>query len=121
MRRRSQPGLFSVLGIILYVLAWSGQLAAGAHSGVPHIRCAEHGELSHIAIARAEAGPLPLERAAASAQDDSHAGGHEHCPIAAVVDQSARPARSSPSAVTTLEQSQPARPIPRDATPTDPA
>src|SRR5438094_9571389 len=104
MDRRRKPRLSPVLGIVLYFVAWSGQLAAGAHSGVPHVRCNEHGELSHITIAAAHAVAAPARSMpAAGSQERSHAGGHEHCPIAAVIDQSARPTRSAPAPATPIE------------------
>src|SRR5438874_10008088 len=121
MHRRASPRLLPLLGVVLYVFAWCGQLAATAHSSLPHVRCADHGELSHIAIDASDEAPIaPADHPTARPQERRHIGGHEHCPLAAVIDQSARPSRSAPPVMAIIEPARPARPVRRDVIATDP-
>ena len=91
--RRALP----LLGVILCVVAWAGEITAH-ETGVRHVRCAEHGELTHLArrggedpgsVASAANGPaVTRDRASAEA-------GHDHCALALLVGQAVGPVRSS--------------------------
>lgn len=88
-RIRTTAALPSLLGVLLYVLAFVGEITAGAHeSAVPHARCAEHGQLLHVA----RSGELPgrADFGPARATGSGRVEGHEHCSLAAVADQAAR-------------------------------
>ncbi|MES1205597.1 MAG: hypothetical protein ABUS79_06630 [Pseudomonadota bacterium] len=88
--------LFRGLSVALFVTTSLIQLAGSAPElGVAHIRCAEHGELTHApapgnaAVAASRfAGSLMDSRAAFRGSSPA-SGGHEHCPFAAVLDQPA--------------------------------
>jgi hypothetical protein len=68
-----------------------GQLLAVSHeAAVPHFRCAEHGDLTHVAITGTEAAlsPSPDRLGPNQAQASD---GHEHCAAAFTVRGGARP------------------------------
>jgi hypothetical protein len=97
----SSPRAFSLLGVILCVVAWAGEITAGAHeTGVRHVRCVEHGEVTHQArrgaaptIALAEG--LASDRDVASGDSGPAGFGHDHCALALLLGQGASPLRPS--------------------------
>jgi hypothetical protein len=102
----------SLLGVILCVVAWAGEITAGAHeTGVRHVRCAEHGELTHPArrgaedaadVTSASNGPAVTgDRAPAAA-------GHDHCALAVLVAQAVGPVRSQSGVAACIAESGPA-------------
>jgi hypothetical protein len=68
-----------------------GQLLAVSHEAtVPHFRCAEHGDLTHVAITGTEAALSPSADRLGSNQAQASEG-HEHCAAAFTVRAGARP------------------------------
>jgi hypothetical protein len=102
-RRRPGVALLPLLGAMLYVAAWAAGLMAGAHEvGVPHVRCVQHGELSHlvqraIVATKAASAVCADDQRTLDTRNGAVSDGHEHCPLAAVIDQSARQAPESPT------------------------
>lgn len=92
MRRHASPRLLPVIGVVLYVVAWVGQIAAGTHASQPHVRCAEHGEFSHLAIPTAD-GVYTGTQDRVVRGSDPIASAHEHCPMAVLIDQATWPSR----------------------------
>ncbi|HXJ22173.1 MAG TPA: hypothetical protein VMT03_18265 [Polyangia bacterium] len=77
------------VGVI--VAASLAQLASLSHEmTVRHFRCAEHGELTHVAAVAMSGVELPSPTGADSlrAQGRAAAGGHEHCAVAFTVEGS---------------------------------
>jgi len=78
------------VGVI--VAASLAQLASLSHEmTVRHFRCAEHGELTHVAAVVAMSGvalPSPTDADSLRAQGRTAAGGHEHCAVAFTVEGS---------------------------------
>jgi hypothetical protein len=79
---------------------------------VRHFRCAEHGELTHVAAMVASAAELSTQRTsdAFRAGETQAADGHEHCGVAFTVEGSSC-APSAGSAIGTVAPA-PARPAP---------
>jgi hypothetical protein len=68
-----------------------GQLVAVSHeAAVRHFRCAEHGELTHIAFTGANAAPS-LTSDGIGANENLLSDGHEHCAVAFTVRDGQRP------------------------------
>jgi hypothetical protein len=74
---------------LLLAVSWAGQIAAGALDGEygrVHVRCAEHGEITHVAAVMAgRAAPQPVASLIKSAS--KAAFGHDHCPLSALLDR----------------------------------
>jgi hypothetical protein len=74
------------------VIAMGGRVVAEVHElGAPHVRCAEHGELTHVETdptARPTAVALD-EHALDEGRSAGEPAGHEHCPFAVVLEQTA--------------------------------
>jgi hypothetical protein len=71
---------------------------------VQHVRCAEHGELTHVAPARAVAAAAPVAAAAhpaaAAPAGDPAPCGHEHCAVASALrDGADRPAARAAASI----------------------
>jgi len=82
---------FRPLTIAVMAAALLGQLLTVSHEAtVRHFRCAEHGDLTHVAITGAEAALSP-----SADRIGAHQGlasdGHEHCAAAFTVRDGARP------------------------------
>jgi len=78
------------LTIVVMAAAMAAQLLSISHEmTVRHFRCAEHGELTHVAALSAAAAELPLQGApetratneALRARDAEAADTHEHCGV----------------------------------------
>ena len=97
------------------VLATAAQMmGAGLELGAAHVRCSEHGELTHVAQARQIPGAF-AEGAAASPSMlavDERGGttGHEHCPFSALLNQSASTVKAERFLIGTLERETPPTP-----------
>ena len=71
--------------VAVMAAAMVAQLLAISHEmTVRHFRCAEHGELTHVAALAAPAAELPTQRAddAFRARDTEATDSHEHCGVA---------------------------------------
>jgi hypothetical protein len=73
------------------VVALGGQILAVSHEAtVRHFRCAEHGELTHVAADRPQAASSRTDASVGS--DEAQAfDGHEHCSAAFTLRDGARP------------------------------
>ena len=69
--------------LAVVVAASLAQFASLAHEmTVRHFRCAEQGELTHVAATRGEAaGPAPAAGQSMRAHDADRADAHEHCSV----------------------------------------
>lgn len=95
-RLRKASAARSTLAVLLLAVATLARFAASWHeASVQHVRCAEHGELTHVRI---QLGTLAANdpRRAAPAHDGVNRGDegaraiHEHCDLAFVVQGSAQ-------------------------------
>jgi hypothetical protein len=76
--------------MVVLIGSGSSQLAASWHEvAVRHVRCADHGELTHVTIAEpsavGRAAPSSLLISSARAEETGAADTHEHCALAFVV------------------------------------
>jgi hypothetical protein len=56
------------------------QFATSWHEAtVQHVRCAEHGELTHVSMVSNGGPPPSIRRSAVQSSDDSTLEAHEHC------------------------------------------
>ncbi len=79
------------LTVAVMAAAMAAQLLSISHEmTVRHFRCAEHGELTHVAALTAPAAELPAPRAndAFRAGDAEAADAHEHCGVTFTVEGS---------------------------------
>ena len=97
LARLRRAGLARTLlaGVLLVVAAAAPFAASWHEASVQHVRCAEHGELTHVAVATI-AGAAHQRRAGAArvTVNRGNAGtpsGHEHCELAFVVQRNAQP------------------------------
>jgi hypothetical protein len=68
-----------------------GQLVAVSHeAAVRHFRCAEHGELTHVALTGTERALSPTSDRIGS-HENQLSDGHEHCAVAFTVRDGQRP------------------------------
>ena len=77
--------------VALMAAATLAQLASISHEmTVRHFRCAEHGELTHVAAMAAapEALPAPRPTAALRTPESEAADAHEHCAVAFTIEGS---------------------------------
>jgi hypothetical protein len=92
--------------VAVIVSASLAQLASLSHEmTVRHFRCAEHGELTHVAAVAMTGVALPsrTDGAALRTQGSATAGAHEHCAVAFTVEGST----STPSPSVTGEVAPP--------------
>jgi len=98
MRRRAGNHTFSTgtksIAVFVTAAATLAQFFALSHEvTVRHFRCAEHGELTHVAVL---AGPVAEARASGQPDDALRAGdlatadAHDHCAVAFTIEGSAR-------------------------------
>jgi len=96
-RLRGAGAAKTMLVAVLLVVAATAPLAASWHeASVQHVRCAEHGELTHVAVgtdARAAAAPhrAGAPRVSLNGGDAGRQAEHEHCQFAFTVQSSAQP------------------------------
>jgi hypothetical protein len=102
---------------LLAIAAWAPFSTSWHEASVRHVRCAEHGELTHVAVISegAAAAPSPEEPSAAmrlalKGRDAGTAAGHDHCAVAFVVQGGAQ----TPTARTAVRITPPA-PVPGPA------
>jgi len=93
--RRTGTARTLLAGLLLVVAAVAPFAASWHEATVQHVRCAEHGELTHVALS-ATARTAATHRAGAArlAVNGRNAGtpaSHEHCAFAFVVQSSAQP------------------------------
>lgn len=95
MRRRAENHRLSTaaksLAVVVMAAATLAQFFALSHEvTVRHFRCAEHGELTHVAALSAPAAKLPAQRAddAFRARDTEATDSHEHCGVTFTVEGS---------------------------------
>jgi hypothetical protein len=77
--------------VAVMAAATIAQLLSISHEmTVRHFRCAEHGELTHVAAMVAGPAELPVRRAndALRAQENEAADAHEHCSVAFTIEGS---------------------------------
>jgi hypothetical protein len=106
-----------VFTVVLMAGALFAQLLSLSHEmTVRHFRCAEHGELTHVAALAAAPAELPSARTsdAFRARDAESADAHEHCGVAFTVEGSSC-TPSAGSVVGTVAQPPAAHPIPAPA------
>ena len=77
------------LALVVLIASGGSQLAASWHEvAVRHVRCADHGELTHVTIAEpsvaGRAGQLS-SLPSASSEETGAADAHEHCALALIV------------------------------------
>ena len=108
------------LTVVVMAAAMAAQLLSISHEmTVRHFRCAEHGELTHVAALSAPAAELPLQGApetratneALRARDAEAADTHEHCGVTFTV-QGSSCLTSAGDAVGTVPPSPALRPAP---------
>jgi len=94
--RRARAAKTLLAGVLLVVAAAAPFAASWHEASVQHVRCAEHGELTHVAVST-DARALADSRRAGAARlsmnggDASTPAGHEHCELAFTVQRSAQP------------------------------
>ena len=109
--RMRRTGVAKWLTLVALVLAGGSQLEASWHEvAVRHVRCADHGELTHVKVATlasAENKYVPSPLASAGAQETETADAHEHCAVALIAQggvqapRAPAPTRFSPPAAVT--------------------
>jgi hypothetical protein len=94
----------------LVIAGMGGRLAGGVHElAAPHVVCAEHGDLTdvaHVTATSVAAVSDVSEMGAAPAEDMP--GGHEHCPFAVVLEQTAPTPKLDRFVVLTIAPARPA-------------
>jgi hypothetical protein len=99
--------------VAVMAAAMVAQLLSISHEmTVRHYRCAEHGELTHVAALAAPAAELPAQRAddAVRARDTEATDGHEHCGVTFTVEGS-----SCTPSIGSASSAEPPAPAPRPA------
>ena len=99
--------------VAMTLVATVAQFFALSHEvTVRHFRCAEHGELTHVAAMVAPAAELPAQRAddAFRARDTEATDAHEHCGVTFTVEGS-----SCTPSIGSVSSAAPPAPAPRPA------
>jgi hypothetical protein len=109
--RIRRSGHFARACALAFVAALLGQIAGAAlEKGAAHVRCAEHGELTHV-----EAAVAVQETPGRSVQGEVPRAevGHEHCPFSAILERRAASLKVERFLIATLESPpRPAAPVP---------
>jgi len=80
-------------GVLLLVATLAPFSESWHETNVRHVRCAEHGELTHVAVSGAvDAHGAGTTHLAVNRDDEGTLAGHEHCDFTFVVQGSARTA-----------------------------
>jgi hypothetical protein len=112
----------SLLGLLLCVVAWAAEITGGAHeTGVRHVRCIEHGELTHpprreVASLAVRAVAVTAHLVVAADEGAPSEGGHDHCALAALLTQAVGPTPPQPGLAACLVTSAPRLGPPRTDT-----
>lgn len=94
--RRAGVAKTLLAGVLLVVAAAAPFAASWHEASVQHVRCAEHGELTHVAVTATAQATAPEQRAGAARVtvnrgDAGTPSGHEHCELAFVAQRNAQP------------------------------
>ena len=106
------------LTVAVMAAAMAAQLMSISHEmTVRHFRCAEHGELTHVAALAVSAAELPAPRAndAFRAGDTEATDAHEHCGVTFTVEGSSCTPSSIGSAISVVPPAPALRPAPSAA------
>ena len=110
--RLRRSGLFARACALAFVATIMGQMVgASLEKAAAHVRCAEHGELTHVdqavlpAVAETPGRSVRAEKSRAQAD-------HEHCPFSAVLERRAASLKVERFLIATLDSPpRPARPV----------
>lgn len=94
--RRTGAARTLLAGVLLVVAAVAPFAASWHEASVQHVRCAEHGELTHVAVntgahANAVTHRAGAARVAVNGGNPGIPASHDHCEFAFVVQSSAQP------------------------------
>ena len=93
--RRGGAAKTLLAGVLLVVAAVAPFAASWHEASVQHVRCAEHGELTHVAVNTASQAAMSRRagtaRVALSGGNAGVPASHDHCEFAFVVQSSAQP------------------------------